>query len=177
MDTFYIMTEEIREQLYFYNPSLPLVHQFDWLRDTIRPKAYTDKAIAEAMEELYDAVALVMQEYRDTLASDDPLALYLNYFVRNPKEKLNELEVISDEQEEPVLYATVPLNTPAIQTKVGVIKPLTTVRITSASQLGDVGITTNLSASRGFETRVFWDSLTDYRVTVEKVKNDASSAE
>jgi len=144
---------------YEYNPELTLVEQFYYLRDNIRPEKYEDKYISKAIEELYDAVVPVMNGYRDTLDVNGPLATYLDYFLRNP------VEIMEDEEDEPELYATVPLGTDAIQTKVGVITPLSTVRITAASPLGDVGITTNLSAPRGSETRVFWDSLIKYRTT------------
>jgi hypothetical protein len=163
------MTETVPK--YLYNPKLSLTQQFDYLRNTIRPERYEDKAIASAMEKLYDAIAPVAQQYRETLASDDPLALYLNYFLRPAIDIMD--DDVDDEVEEPVLFATIPLGTEAIQTKVGKITALSTVRITHASPLGDVGITSNLSASRGYETRVFWDSLKDYRVTAKKeVKND-----
>lgn len=154
---------------YLYNPKMSLVDQFDFLRDNIRPERYDDKAIAAALEKLHDAIVPVMQGYRDTLAEDDPLALYLNYFLRDA------IDVLEDENDEPVLYATVPLGR-EIEAKFTKIPALSTVRITAASVLGDVGITRNLSASRGFETRVFWDTLTDYRTTVEKeIKDDADS--
>jgi len=155
------------EPKYLYNPDMKLVKQFDFLRDNIRPARYEDKAIAKAMEELYDAIVPVMQGYLDTLASDHPLVLYVKYFTRDS------IDIMEDETEEPVLYATVPFGSEAIMTKVGPITPLTTVRITSASKLGDVGITRNLEAERGATTRVFWDSLVDYRTTaVKEVKTD-----
>jgi hypothetical protein len=155
---------------YLYNPDMPLVTQFDFLRENIRPEAYTDTAIAAAMERLYDAIVPVMQGYRDLLGPDDPLAVYLNYFTRTA------IDILEDENDEPELYATVPLGS-IIEGKFTKIPALSTVRITAASPLGDVGITRNLSASRGFETRVFWDSLTDYRVTAEKeVENGNTSA-
>ena len=162
------MAEEIVTETptYHYNPNLSLTAQFDYLRDNIRPEAYTDTAIAAAMERLYDAIVPVMSEYRDTLGADHPLELYLDYFLRP------DIDVLEDETEEPVLYATVPLGH-EIEGKFTKIPALSTVRITMASPLGDVGITRNLEAVRGSETRVFWDSLTDYRTSVTKeVTND-----
>lgn len=147
-----------KKQKYFYNPELSLVQQFDFLRMQIRPERYEDNAIAKALEDLHDAIVPVMQEYRDTLAQDDPLEAYLKYFIRPA------IDVMEDETDEPVLYATVPLGS-EIEGKFTKIPTLSTVRITAASALGDVGITRNLDASRGFETRVFWDSLSNYRTT------------
>jgi hypothetical protein len=145
--------------------SKSLAQQFDALRWAHKPSDMTDSdEIQLKFEQLYDAVIPIMDEYRATLEEDSPLALYLNYFLRAP------IEIMDDENSEPELYATVPvlMDDEEPITSMGNVKDVftsfTTVRITAASPLGDIGITRNLSAPRGFETRVFWDSLTRYRV-------------
>ena len=134
-----------------------LAKKIDKIKELYRPETDTAEEVNQKLEALYDEVALIAAQYREDLESDDPLSIYLDYFLRDP------IDVMTDEAEEPELYATVPLSGEPIFTKAGQINPMTTVRVTQCTVLGDVGITVNLAASRGFETRVMWDSLIRYR--------------
>lgn len=144
-----------------------LAQQFDEIREEYRPENINDEEeVQRQFEAMYDALIPIMEDYRAGLEEDSPLAVYLNYFLRD------NLTIAMDEAEEPVLYATIPALNPGeepIRTMNGVqenIPSYTAVRIVSCSPLGDVGITRKMDASRKFETRVFWDSLTRYRTTL-----------
>lgn len=54
-------------------------------------------------------------------------------------------------------------------TTVDEVPPGTTLRIVMVSRLGDCGLTDNLEATRGYQTRADWDSglITDIRLTSE----------
>ena len=134
-----------------------LAAKINEIKEIYRPETDTAEEVNQKLEQLYDEIVVLAEEYRATLEEDDPLATYLNYFLRDPLIILNDMEI------EPELYATVPLIGEPILTKAGQINPMTTVRITQCTPLGDVGVTVNLKAERGFETRVFWDSLIRYR--------------
>lgn len=132
------------------------------VKEVYRPEKMTKEEVDSKLIALYDEVADIASEYRAELKEDSPLAVYLNYHLRDP------LTILNDFEEEPVLFATVPHDTgDPIVTKAGQINPFTTVRITHATELGDVGITVNLEAVAGYETRVMWDSLIRYRNTVK----------
>lgn len=106
---------------------------------------------------LYDALNREFIKYYENLAEDSPLKAYIDYFGRP------EIDIIQDSSEEPVLYGTL-LGSVECTYGSKIVKG-STVRVTMLSEIGDIGVTTNLDALRGYNARVGLNALENYRTT------------
>lgn len=112
---------------------------------------------------LYDILVKQFDEFYPSLKDGSPEKVYIDYFMRPA------VDIMRDPEKEPILYATTLSDVTTMDDDV-VIPKGTRVRIVMLSRFGDIGITTNLAATRGYETRVSLISLTDYQHTRWRTK-------
>ena len=128
----------------------------------------TFRSILDGMSEkeqgvfLDEIVRIKEQEHADymgTLEDDDPLKAYAAYYLRTEK------EIEDDEEEAPLLFATVPMDAtvPKIKNPDELIPVLTPVQITGITGFGEVMINTNLESTKNHNARVNYATLTNYR--------------
>ena len=154
--------------------------------------AMLDGMSEEEQEVFLDDLTNIKREehvqYLDKLSDDDSLRLYADHYLATDAELSSRdnddlfenwwtatedeiaLRHVDDEEEfkPPPLFATVPMGgkiTKYINQED--IDVLTTVQVTFISGLGDVGINTNLEPTEKYQARVFYDSLYNYRSTVD----------
>lgn len=118
----------------------------------------TPESAQTEFDELYDILAAAYQEYYSSLHEDSPLKAYLDYEIRDAMTKLK------DPLKCPVLYADTIDEVECMDGSI--MNSRTVVRVTMASGMGDVGITSNLGASSGYAARVSLASLHKYRTTL-----------
>jgi len=119
--------------------------------------------LEQACDELYDVLTKNYQRYYNALHEDSPLKAYLDYETRDALVK------IKDTAPAPLLFASTIKEIECMNGQV--MSANTAVRITMASQIGDVGITLNLEAESGYSARVSLNSLHQYRTTMHCDKN------
>ena len=118
----------------------------------------TPESSQDEFDELYDILQGAFSAYYDSLHEDSPLKAYLDYEVRDDIVKLE------DPSKCPVLYADTIDEVECMDGST--MNSRTVVRVTMASRIGDVGITSNLGASSGYAARVSLASLHKYRTTI-----------
>lgn len=118
----------------------------------------TENSNQTEFDELYDILQGAFSAYYDSLHADSPLKAYLDYEMRDAMAKLE------DPLKCPVLYADTIDEVECMDGSI--MNSRTVVRVTMASGIGDVGITSNLGASSGYAARVSLASLHKYRTTI-----------
>lgn len=145
----------------------------------------------EGQEIFLDEMVRIKREehvqYIHKLEEDHPLGSYSNHYLATNeelslrdgnniiyKDHLNWWTATSDEidlreeREPPLLFATIPMGGEVTKIVNGEnIDVLTKVQITFISGLGDVGINTNLEPTDKYQARVHYDTLSNYRSTVD----------
>lgn len=118
----------------------------------------TEGAPQEAYDELYDILMDNYKRYYAALHEDSPLKSYLDYATRDDLTKIKDINPC------PVVYANTLIG---VECSDGSVIPANVaVRLTMASGIGDVGVTTNLGADSGYSARVSLVSLQQYRTTM-----------
>ena len=124
----------------------------------------TENSNQTEFDELYDILQGAFNTYYDSLHDDSPLKAYLEYETRSALDKINDPFLC------PVLYADTYGDVECMDGSI--IKNNTVVRVTMASGIGDVGVTTNVGASSGHSARVSLESLYKYRSTLHFQKDN-----